>query len=393
MEALQSQDEYTDRVSRPARHRVISVLAVIGTCFAAVFTYLLNPREEVNLLQEPTPAALVSVITVPTQKTRAIVETFAQIRPLWSAELHAGHSGRVLSVSDRALAGRRIEKGDILVELDPASLLSELRAAELALVEAEVGLDMARQQTELRRREAERLGDDDPTRFALRLPELRVAEITLVSAQARVAASEVAVSNATIRAPFDGFVTARSVSPGQSVSAGDTLLSVVTGTAFEIEVGLSAAQWRLLEHPISNTKADVFAPDGTALGAAQIRDAGGFRDEETREFRVFLEIKRDPKTVPDMQLISGALVKVVFEGRSVDDTLRIPESSLTREGNAWYVDDADRLQRFEPDILWRTHGDLIIAAPSDASSFRIAIVPLAGFLTGSEVSPLQNDRP
>ena len=81
----------------------------------------------------------------------------------------------------------------------------------------------------------------------------------LDKAQARVAAAEVAVANAKVRAPFSGFVTARSVSPGQSVSTGDALLSVVTGTAFEIKVGLSLAQWSLLEHPISNTKAKVFA--------------------------------------------------------------------------------------------------------------------------------------
>lgn len=381
----------SEYVRMAASSRVLLSAAAIVVCFAAVFVYFLEPLAEVELIQEPPPPVLVSVVNIPVQETRAVIETFAQIKPMWSADLYASHGGRVLMVSDRALAGRQIEQGDVLVKLDPAALVSDLRAAELAFVEAEVALKLAREQTELRRREAERLGTRNPSEYALLLPELRVAETTLVSAKARVAAAEGAVTDATLRAPFDGFVTARSVSPGQTVSAGDPLLSVVTGTAFEIEAGLSAAQWLLLEHPISNTQAKVFALDGTALGTAEIRDAGGFRDEETREFRVFLEIRHDPQGTPDVQLLSGALVKVVFEGRSFASALEIPESSLTREGDVWYVDEADRLQRFQPDILWQTSGELIIAAPEESASFRIAMTPLGGFLTGAEVSPVVSE--
>lgn len=392
MNALDPSNEHKDG-ARPGRQRLFLLLAILITCCATAFVYLLEPQEEIELVREPPPKSLVSVLPVPVQNTRAVVETLAQIRPMWSADLYASHSGRVLSVSDRALAGRRVEKGDVLIELDPSSLLSELRAAELSFVEAEVGLNLARQQTELRRREAERVGDENPSEFALLLPELRVAETNLISAQARVAAAETALANATIRAPFDGFVTTRTVSPGQSVSTGEALLSVVTGTAFEIEVGLSSAQWRLLAHSISNTKAKVFALDGTDLGTAEIRDAGGFRDEETREFRVFLEINRDPTLAPDVQLISGALVNIAFDGRKFDKTLQIPESSFTREGDVWYVDELSRLQRFQPDVLWRLGGDLIVAAPADSAVYEIATVPLASFLTGTEVSAVPDERP
>ncbi|MEM6577920.1 MAG: efflux RND transporter periplasmic adaptor subunit [Pseudomonadota bacterium] len=372
---------------------MLRLLATLAVCAAVAFVYLLEPHEEVELVREPPPKPVVSIVPVPVQKTRAVVETLAQIKPMWSAELHASHSARVLSVSDRALAGRRVERGDVLIELDPSALLSDLRAAELALVEAEVRLSQARQQTELRRREAERVGDENPSEFALLLPDLRVAETNLVSAQASVAAAQAASANAKIRAPFDGFVTTRIVSPGQSVSAGEELLSVVTGTAFEIEVGLSSAQWRLLEHPIRKTQAKVYALDGTALGTAEIRDAGGFRDEETREFRVFLEINRDQNLAPDVQLISGALVNVAFVGRTFDNTLQIPENSFTREGGVWYVDELGRLQRFQPDVLWRSDGDLIIAAPADGPVYEIATVPLASFLTGTEVSAVPDERP
>ena len=177
------------------------------------------------------------------------------------------------------------------------------------------------------------------------------------------------------------------MSPGLGVPSGDALLSVVTGTAFEIEVGLSLAQWSLLEHPVSNTKAKVFAPDGTALGSAEIRDAGGFRGEETRELRVFLEISHDLEIVPDVQLISSALVEAVFDGRAFGGAVLVPESSLAREGDVWHVDEFGRLQRFQPDVLWRIGEDLIVAAPADSAAYDIATVPLASFLTGSEVSP------
>lgn len=378
--------DMSDKFQSRGRQNLLFLIAALTTCAAIAFIFFLEPREEVELLREPPPKSLVSVISVPVQEKRAVVETLAQIKPMWSAELQALHGGQVLSVSDRALAGRRVEQDDVLIEWDPAALLSDLRAAELAFVEAEVGLNLAREQTDLRRREALRVGDE--TRRNSRCCCRTFAwQKRSLSAQARVAAAEVAVANAKVRAPFSGFVTARSVSPGQSVSTGDALLSVVTGTAFEIKVGLSLAQWSLLEHPISNTKAKVFAPDGTALGSAEIRDAGGFRGEETRELRVFLEISHDLEIVPDVQLISSALVEVVFDGRAFDSTLQISESSLTREGDVWHVDALALLQRFQPDVLWRIGGDLIVAAPANSAAYDIATVPLASFLTGSEVSP------
>ncbi|MEM9241386.1 MAG: efflux transporter periplasmic adaptor subunit, partial [Pseudomonadota bacterium] len=103
--------------------------------------------------------------------------------------------------------------------------------------------------------------------------------------------------------------------------------------------------------------------------------------------RVFLEISHDLEIVPDVQLISSALVEVVFDGRAFDSTLQISESSLTREGDVWHVDALALLQRFQPDVLWRIGGDLIVAAPANSAAYDIATVPLASFLTGSEVSP------
>ncbi|MEM8554851.1 MAG: efflux RND transporter periplasmic adaptor subunit [Pseudomonadota bacterium] len=366
----------------------LAVLSLVGT---VIYTTFVLEEPDVPLKVAKTVLPPVSYVLVKPRTAQAETRSFAQIRPLWSAELHASTGGRILEVTEKALAGRRVAIGDLLIRLEDNGLIADLREAELALAEAELALVQARNQTELRRRQAVRASVSEPTDLSLLLPEMRIAERAVTSAEARAAAAQAALRLAEIRAPFDGYVTARSVSPGQSVSPGDTLVSLVDGTRFELETGLSTRQWRLLNHPLGGTDAEVWSLQGTRLGSAQVRNAGGFRDEDTREFKVFLEVARDADAPQDVQLLSNDLVELVFKGRQFDETLTLPETSLTRDGAVWYLDADDRLRRLEPDVLWQGDGDVVILAPDPDQSYRIAVTPLVSFLVGAQVSPTLAD--
>lgn len=359
---------------------------------SALYVLVLDDQAEVAVDQRPLPLPPVSVITVEASIAEAEARSYAQIKPLWSAELRANASGRVTEVTDQALAGRRVREGDLLVAIEDAALIADLRSAELILAEAEVALTDAKNQTDLRRRQARAAPNLPQTEFSLLLPQLRLAETELISAEAQVAAARVALQNAEVRAPFDGYVSARSVSPGQRVSPGDVLLSIVDGTRFELETGLSSNEWRLLRHPLGGAEVAVLSLRGDPLGIARVREAGGFRDEDTREFKVFLEVARPEDGPQDVQLLSGDLVELVFSGESFENVLRVPESSLTRSGDIWHVGPGNLLARFTPDILWQSGGEVVLHPPNDDRVFRIAAEPLASFLAGTEVDPVMTDR-
>ncbi|MEX3008522.1 efflux RND transporter periplasmic adaptor subunit [Hoeflea sp. TYP-13] len=306
------------------------------------------------------------------------VASFSEVRPRWSAELRAAVSGRINKVFDTALAGERVEAGATLITIENSRYVAELAAAELALKEAKLALWKAKNATTLARKEFERNNTTPPNDLALRLPELEIAQSRVTSVKSRVEAARRQLDDSTVTAPFSSFVAERFVSPGQSVNAGETLVKLVDDTTFELTVELGRRDWVLLQQPLPGQTAHVVSQDGETIAQATIRQAGGFLDEKTRQYKVFLEID-DPGPVP---VLSGDFVRVILPGVTVPKALNIPASALTQEGYVWYLDENDRLQRVTPQVLYRRQDRIVIEAPEGADTWRIAVTPLVSFLPG-----------
>ena len=287
--------------------------------------------------------------------------------------------GAVVEVLDSALAGERVDAGTTLVTIENSRYLAELAAAQLALDEAHLALWRAKNATLVAKREFERTKTKPPNDLALKLPQLGIAKSAVTAAEARVAAANRQLSDTTITAPFSGFVTERFVSPGQIVSAGDRIVRLADNTNFELTAELGRKDWLLLKRPLSGQTAKVLDQSDALVVQARIRRGGGFLDEATRQYKVFLEIN-EPESV-----LSGDFLRVVLPGITVPVAMRIPASSLTQKGYIWYVDDDGRLQRTTPKVLFRRHDRIVIEAPQGLETLRIATTPLASFLPGQKV--------
>ena len=79
---------------------------------------------------------------------------------------------------------------------------------------------------------------------------------------------------------------------GQNGSAGEAaLVHLSDDSQFELVAELSQADWALADHPIAGAKARLYTSrQGAPLGEAQIRQGGGFLDQNTRQVRVFLDV-------------------------------------------------------------------------------------------------------
>ena len=329
----------------------------------------------------PTPPVVTVVALVPAEAT-AEISAFAQLDPRWKTSLRSAVSGRVTRVFDAALAGSRVEAGAALFAIEKSSYRAALAAAELSLEESRLGLWQAEQAVALAEEDFRRTNTSPPNDYALRLPQLRIAKQRLDYAVAQQATARQQFSDTDITAPFLGIVTKRWVSLGQTVSVGDALLELADTTRYELSVELNESQWGLLSQPISGTEAAVFHRNGARLGTAIVREAGGFLVEDTRQRRVFL-------TASDTTgaLLAGDFVRIELRGRTLPNTLRLPESALTRSGYLWLVDAQQRLQRVEAEVLFRSGSDIVVNAPTAAAPVRIALSPLASFLPGQVVSP------
>lgn len=352
---------------------------------AAVISSLgyLEDTVDVSSSNEVRPLPLVSVETISVAPQQAEIRAFAEVRPRWSAELSASVSGRIRTVFDSALSGEPVEAGTPLIEIENSRHVAELAAAEQAHKEAELALWHAKNATLLAREDFKRNNTTPPNDLALKLPQLEIAESAVVSAEARMAAARQQLDDTRIAAPFAAYVTERFVSPGQSVNPGDRLVKLVDRSAFELVAEIGRQDWALLRKPLEGQTARLLDQDGREMATAIVRRGGGFLDERTRQYRIFLEVgNQNGDTV-----LSGDFVTVLIDGITIDRALDIPSSALTREGHIWHVDDTDHLQRLQPDVLFRRDDRVIIRAPETVTDRRVAVTPLVSFLPGQKVDP------
>lgn len=380
-------DSSTSNPSPPRRRWVWIILALI--VLSAVIVLVLDAEDTVDVTRSKAaaPPAMVTVVEVAPQDAVATVTAFAELRPRWDAEIRAAVSGRIVAVRDAALAGEPVAAGTPLFMIEKTQYETAVAAAELSLEEARLGLWRAKNAVALARREFERTGTEPPNELALRLPELRIAERAVASAEAQLKAARRQLADTEVAAPFSGFVVRRMASLGQTVSAGEALLHLSDDRHYELTVELNEADWGLLDHPVAGMTADLFHRDGTHLGTARIRRGGGYLDPQTRQRRIFLDV-----TERSADILAGDFVRVDLKGRPIPGTLTVPESALTRAGHVWLVDASDQLVRVRPDILFRTGDKLTIAAPEGAATVRVAVTPLASFLPGQRVAPQEAEQ-
>lgn len=373
-------------VTEPAnpRHRWLWIL--LSLVVLASVLYVLSIEGDTIEIAEantPPPLQLVSVEEVSVTPQQVDVRSFAEVHPRWSAELSAAVSGRVSNVFDSALTGEPVEAGTQLIEIENSRFVAELAAAEHALKESRLALWQAKNATLLAREDFKRNHRKPPNDLALKLPQLEIAESAVVSAEARVAAAKKQLADTMIVAPFAAYVADRFISPGQSVNPGDRLVKLVDKSAFELVVELGRGDWALLRKPIDGQNARILDHEGRVIAQAKVRRGGGFLDEKTRQYKVFLEIE-NPESG---SVLSGDFVTVLLPGVVIDEALNIPSSALTQEGYFWHLDDDDRLQRIEPEVLFRRHDRVVVKAPEGSPNWRVAVTPLVSFLPGQKARP------
>ncbi|MFZ4480876.1 MAG: efflux RND transporter periplasmic adaptor subunit [Rhodoferax sp.] len=159
------------------------------------------------------------------------------IQPERKADLRAEISAVVMQVLKEN--GDAVRRGDILVRLDQTSIRDNLQSAEANVRNATLALDQAE-------RNLQRL----KTLRASGMTSLQVlddAEVRLNAAQSELSASAARavlarqqLDRTIVRAPFDGVVSDRKVSAGDTASVGKELLKVVDPSSMRFVGRVSA---------------------------------------------------------------------------------------------------------------------------------------------------------
>jgi len=299
------------------------------------------------------------------------------VQPERKADLRSEISSVVLQVFKEN--GETVKRGDLLVRLDDTSIKDGLHSAEEAERAAVQTFDQSERQ--FQRLKTLRASGMTSTQ------QLEDAEIRrnntqsdLVAAKARTVQARQQLQRTEVRAPFDGVVSERKVSSGDTAQIGKELVKVIDPTSLRFEGLVSADK-------VNNVK----------IGQPVRFHLNGYGDEEfngkvkridlaanatTRQVEVLVTFDNNAQP-----RVSGLYAEGLIEVASMQ-TLMIASSALVREGDkayAWLVKDGSIKKT--PLIIGERdsrHGDYVVRGGLNEGN-KVIRNPIATLQDGQKV--------
>ena len=283
--------------------------------------------------QRPSPVRVDKVVMQPLAETAPV---FGRLVSRMRGSVAAQTVGAVTEM--RVQVGDRVAAGDVLAVLDIEKLASErdARAATADAVAARAvaaGARLERVEQEIARYEKlrrsaafskARLQDKEQERAWLR-SELDAARAQLVQAKANLALAEMKLARGTVRAPYDGVVTALHTEIGSYRKEGEAVVALVNDRKLEIEADVPAARIAGLA---PGAEVAVLLPDGTKH-RARVRAVVPDENAMTRTRLVRFTPEFGPTETP---LAANAAATLVLPVGAAAPALTVHKDAIVRQG-------------------------------------------------------------
>ena len=320
------------RSTHPESYTMLRHATLLILCALALTACNKSPEKTDKAAASERPL-IISAEDLVTVQSNALVSGPAitgSVQPERRADLRAEISAVVLQVLKEN--GDSVRKGDLLVRLDDTAIRDSLTSAEAAARAASQAYDQAARQfarmTTLRT-------SGMVSAVALEDAEIRrnTTQSDLAAAKTRAAQAGQQLQRTAARAPFDGIVSDRKVSAGDTAQIGKELLKVIDPRSMRFEGLVSADHIGQIEAgQLVTFRVNGY---GEQTFNGKIRRVNPTANATTRQVEVLVDFA-DPKQQP-------ALAGLYAEGRIETQSsqgLTIAASALVREGDktsAWRV--------------------------------------------------------
>jgi membrane fusion protein, multidrug efflux system len=275
---------------------------------------------------KPPPAPPVKIASVVANEapTPDVIVVTGLITADQRSDVTADTQGKVINVlCDR---GQRVKIGQPCVQLD-------VRSAALGAREASANLAAARSQKQLADQECERTksllekGAITKSEYDRQMAQCTSAQEQVAAVQARTEMMSKSVSDGMVRAPFEGIVSEKMVSPGEWVAPGKPLFSLVDDDPLKVELSISEIATNLIK---KDQRVEIVAtarPD-KKYGATITRL--GAEIGRTRSLIVEATIDKGADLVPGM--FAEAHIQIGQTPRVV-----LPADAVVKRGKTWHA--------------------------------------------------------
>lgn len=265
----------------------------------------INGEEENDESQRVREIA-VETITLQEDAFDEFIRVSGSAEAIDDAVISAEVGAQVLSIADR---GARLQRGDVIAELDKRTLRANLDAAEASYEFAEETVNRL-----------EPLYEDE----VVSVQDFRAARTDRDAAKAQLDQARKALEDATIRAPFAGRVEQRMISAGELISAGMPVVRLVNSQRMRITGGVPERYIREIG-PGSTALIDLAAYGGEQL-ENEISFAGNTINPDLRTYQIEIELdNREGLLKPDM------VVNLRLKRRTIEEAIIIPRTAIIRD--------------------------------------------------------------
>lgn len=348
----------------------ICLAILIGGILVTTLIFFTEPEAQSEGATIET-AILVDVVTTEKGTYAPTIVATGTVQPVEDVILSPLVPGQIVRRDPAFTPGGFVQKGEILLQIDPSDYRNtlELRKSELLQSETALATEMGRQQIaeqDLELINNDSLFGDNPlsdneTQLVLRQPQLNAVKANIEAARASMNQAQLNLDRTTIRAPFDAHILSQNVTVGSQVSQGDDLGRIVGTDNYWVlaTVPVSRLQW--LKFPESEGKKGsmVRIENPTAWPSGMYREGYldrqiGALDNQTRLARVLVRVD-DPLATSDQlqgapKLMIGTFVEVNIQADSISNVVRMDRDLVRSNQTAWVMKD-NLLEIRELDII------------------------------------------
>jgi multidrug efflux system membrane fusion protein len=226
-------------------------------------------------------------------------------------------------------AGARVEKGQVLAELDPDDLRLQVAAVQAQLAAAEANLATVRAE---RDRWKEMLDRKlvSPSHYEAQQNAYQAAEAQVGQVRAQLDVTQNQADYARLRAPAAGVIATRQAEAGQVVAAGQPIFTLASDG--EREIAIALPEQRIQEFAVGQmVLVELWSRAGQRVPGT-IRELAPAADPQSRTYaaRVSFDAAASGAEL-------GQSARVYAAGAASDATLSVPLSAVTAEAEQPYV--------------------------------------------------------
>lgn len=419
-------------MKKGALFKTVRVLVVLLVSVVVAFLLVqLRPRAEKQ--ERVSNGRLVEIAATRSESLPMVVEAYGTVAPREALKLVAQVRGKVVALHPDFIEGGFVRSGEVLVTIDPRDYELAVRRAKVGIRQAQADLDRLEQDVLNLNASLELAGADMKLALAEvnRLKKLAGKDMTSQSAldkadrqyltsrerlqslenqlaligpnrvrlqsqleMARVAweQAKLDLEHCRIKAPYEAWVTQKTVETGLYLSMGQPLGSIYRAGAFDIEVKIPVGDlvWfpdEAASEDGLNAAVRFSETEPPRTWNAKVARIKAALDPTTRTLPVVVQVDEatasDSMTKAAGRMKPGMFVTVRIQGRQVDHVHRLPRH-LVHDDDTVYLAVDDRLQ-IQPVTVLRRFKTEVLISEGLADGDRVITTPISNAVSGMKI--------